>query len=118
MVSKTGAYNWYDLECFLSMSFSHKIRRYICLVAAGCMVLMGYDASVFNSVQNSNNWTKYFDNPVLITYSLDFEIYLTYLQNSYMLGLLNTVYTVGGIITGWFFAGPLVGFTVCLIFHI
>ena len=25
-----------------------------------------------------------------------------------MLGLMNTVYTVGGIITGWFFAGPLV----------
>jgi hypothetical protein len=30
-------------------------------------------------------------------------------QDSYMLGLMNTVYTVGGIITGWFFAGPLVG---------
>jgi hypothetical protein len=29
-------------------------------------------------------------------------------QDSYMLGLMNTVYTVGGIITGWFFAGPLV----------
>jgi hypothetical protein len=28
------------------------------------MVLMGYDASVFNSVQNSNNWMKYYDNPV------------------------------------------------------
>ncbi|KAL3490762.1 general substrate transporter [Aspergillus germanicus] len=73
MVHKTRIYNWY-----------------ICLVAAGCMVLMGYDASVFNSVQNSDNWHAYFDNP-----------------NSYMLGLMNTVYTVGGIITGWFFAGPL-----------
>jgi hypothetical protein len=28
------------------------------------MVLMGYDASVFNSVQNSDNWHAYFDNPV------------------------------------------------------
>ncbi|CEL02066.1 general substrate transporter [Aspergillus pseudodeflectus] len=73
MVHKTRIYNWY-----------------ICLVAAGCMVLMGYDASVFNSVQNSDNWHAYFDNP-----------------DSYMLGLMNTVYTVGGIITGWFFAGPL-----------
>ncbi|KAL4868445.1 hypothetical protein BDV12DRAFT_209248 [Aspergillus spectabilis] len=73
MVHKTRIYNWY-----------------ICLVAAGCMVLMGYDASVFNSVQNSDNWHAYFENP-----------------DSYMLGLMNTVYTVGGIITGWFFAGPL-----------
>ncbi|KAL2826758.1 general substrate transporter [Aspergillus pseudoustus] len=73
MVHKTRIYNWY-----------------ICLVAAGCMVLMGYDASVFNSVQNSDNWHAYFDSP-----------------DSYMLGLMNTVYTVGGIITGWFFAGPL-----------
>lgn len=25
-----------------------------------------------------------------------------------MIGLINTVYSVGGIICGWFFAGPLV----------
>lgn len=35
-----------------------------------------------------------------------------------MLGLLNTVYTVGGIITGWFFAGPLVGIAPCLISYV
>lgn len=35
-----------------------------------------------------------------------------------MLGLLNTVYTVGGIITGWFFAGPLVGMSTCLISYV
>lgn len=40
------------------------------------------------------------------------------MQNSYMLGLLNTVYTVGGIITGWFFAGPLVCPTAFLISYI
>lgn len=28
------------------------------------MVLMGYDASVFNSVQVSPNWLEYFDHPV------------------------------------------------------
>lgn len=26
-----------------------------------CMVLYGYDASVFNSLQGSNNWLAYFD---------------------------------------------------------
>ena len=31
------------------------------MVAAMCMVLYGYDASVFNSVQGSNNWLAYFD---------------------------------------------------------
>jgi hypothetical protein len=41
------------------------------MVAAMCMVLYGYDASVFNSVQGSNNWLKYFDlDPVsLLKYS-------------------------------------------------
>lgn len=34
---------------------------YISLVAAMCMVLYGYDASVFNSVQGSQNWLDYFD---------------------------------------------------------
>jgi hypothetical protein len=28
------------------------------------MVLMGYDSSVFNSVQGSNNWRVHFNNPV------------------------------------------------------
>ena len=34
--------------------------RYISMVAAMCMVLYGYDASVFNSVQSSNNWLNWF----------------------------------------------------------
>lgn len=46
MVLSKRAYNWY-----------------ISLVAASCMVLYGYDASVFNSVQGSKNWVKYFNNP-------------------------------------------------------
>jgi hypothetical protein len=31
------------------------------MVAAMCMVLYGYDASVYNSVQGSDNWLAYFD---------------------------------------------------------
>lgn len=68
------------------------VYRYTGLVAAGCMILLGYDSSVFNSVQASENWKSAMDNP-----------------DPYMVGLVNTVYTVGGIVTGWFFAGP----TVC-----
>ncbi|OLN81755.1 Quinate permease 6, partial [Colletotrichum chlorophyti] len=63
---------------------------YVALVAAGCMILMGYDASVFNSVQVSPNWKDHFNHP-----------------DPYMIGLLNTTYTVGGIVTGWFFSGPI-----------
>lgn len=44
MVSSKRAYNWY-----------------ISMVAAGCMVLYGYDASVFNSVQGSDNWLNWFN---------------------------------------------------------
>ena len=55
------------------------------------MILLGYDSSVFNSVQASENWKSAMGQP-----------------DPYMVGLVNTVYTVGGIITGWFFAGPTV----------
>jgi hypothetical protein len=34
------------------------------MVAASCMVLYGYDASVYNSVQGSKNWDNWFDHPV------------------------------------------------------
>ncbi|WAO93453.1 MFS domain-containing protein [Fusarium falciforme] len=46
---------------------------YAALVAAGCMVLMGYDASVFNSIQSSSNWKAHFGHP-----------------NPNMIGLINT----------------------------
>lgn len=53
------------------------------------MVLYGYDASVYNAVQGSDNWKDWFNNP-----------------DDYMIGLINTVYTVGAIISGFFFGGP------------
>lgn len=74
MPSKELVYNWY-----------------VALVAAGCMILMGYDASVFNSVQVSPNWKDYFNHP-----------------DPNWIGLINTTYTVGGIVTGWFASGPIV----------
>ena len=55
------------------------------------MILMGYDSSVFNSVQVSENWKSAMGYP-----------------DPYMVGLINTVYTVGGILTGWFLSGPTV----------
>ncbi|KAM0417225.1 hypothetical protein ACHAPT_012802 [Fusarium lateritium] len=73
MPSRELVYNWY-----------------VALVAAGCMILMGYDASVFNSVQVSEHWVDHFNNP-----------------DAHMIGLLNTTYTVGGIVTGWFLSGPI-----------
>ena len=53
------------------------------------MVLYGYDASVFNSVQGSKNWVAWFNKP-----------------NSAMIGSINTAYTVGAIFGGFFLGGP------------
>lgn len=53
------------------------------------MVLYGYDASVFNSVQGSANWVAYFNNP-----------------GDNTLGSINTAYTVGAIVGGFFIGGP------------
>ncbi|KAI7208343.1 general substrate transporter [Hortaea werneckii] len=62
---------------------------YISLVAASCMVLYGYDASVFNALQNSDNWVEYFNDP-----------------GDQVIGAINTAYVVGAIVAGFFFAGP------------
>jgi MFS family permease len=64
--------------------------RYISLVAASCMVLYGYDASVFNALQNSKNWVAYYDNP-----------------SPNIIGAINTSYTVGAVVAGFFMGGPL-----------
>ncbi|KAL4934716.1 putative MFS sugar transporter [Aspergillus undulatus] len=66
---------------------------YISLVAASCMVLYGYDASVYNSVQGSDNWVAYFDNP-----------------DANLIGAVNTAYTVGAIFGGFFLGGPCADF--------
>ncbi|KAF2196941.1 MFS sugar transporter-like protein [Delitschia confertaspora ATCC 74209] len=72
MVTAKRAYNWY-----------------ISLVAASCMVLYGYDASVFNAVQGSKHWVAYFNHP-----------------NSQIIGAINTAYTVGAVVAGFFLGGP------------
>lgn len=64
--------------------------RFISCVAAACMVLYGYDASVFNSVQGSKNWMAWFGEP-----------------NSSVIGSINTAYTVGAIFGGFFLGGPI-----------
>ncbi|KAL4873654.1 hypothetical protein BDV12DRAFT_159352 [Aspergillus spectabilis] len=66
---------------------------YLSLVAAACMVLYGYDASVYNSVQGSDNWIAYFDNP-----------------DANLIGAVNTAYTVGAIFGGFFLGGPIADF--------
>lgn len=48
---KKRAYNWI-------LRFASYI--YISLVVASCMVLYGYDASIFNTVQVSTNWLNWF----------------------------------------------------------
>ncbi|KAJ4296583.1 hypothetical protein N0V90_006630 [Kalmusia sp. IMI 367209] len=63
---------------------------YISLVAASCMVLYGYDASVFNALQNSDHWKAYFNHP-----------------DENIIGAINTAYTVGAVVAGFFFGGPL-----------
>ena len=57
------------------------------------MVLYGYDASVFNAVQGSKHWVAYFNHP-----------------NANTIGAINTAYTVGAVVAGFFFGGPLADF--------
>ncbi|GMF72838.1 unnamed protein product [Aspergillus oryzae] len=57
------------------------------------MVLYGYDASVYNSVQGSKNWVLYFNDP-----------------DDNMIGAVNTAYTVGAIFGGFFLGGPVADF--------
>ncbi|KAI9923478.1 hypothetical protein MW887_008639 [Aspergillus wentii] len=66
---------------------------YVSCVAAACMVLYGYDASVYNSVQGSANWVAYFNDP-----------------GPNMIGAVNTAYTVGAIFGGFFLGGPIADF--------
>lgn len=47
-----------------TMTSTRRYNWYISMVAASCMVLYGYDASVFNALQGSKNWIAYFHNPV------------------------------------------------------
>lgn len=72
MVDKTRLYNWYAA-----------------MVAAGCMVLYGYDAAVFNAVQKNKQWLHWFNTPA-----------------GELLGLVNTTYSIGAIVAGWFIGGP------------
>ncbi|KAJ5040395.1 uncharacterized protein L3040_006051 [Drepanopeziza brunnea f. sp. 'multigermtubi'] len=76
MMHKTRVYNWYAA-----------------LVAAGCMVLYGYDAAVFNAVQANKPWLAYFN-------------FDTESPDTNLLGLINTSYSIGAIVAGWFLGGP------------
>ncbi|CAG8092080.1 unnamed protein product [Penicillium olsonii] len=75
------------------MSAKRAFNWYISLVAASCMVLYGYDASVFNSVQGSKNWVAWMNDP-----------------NANTIGAINTAYTVGAIFGGFFLGGPCADF--------
>ncbi|TEA21320.1 Quinate permease [Colletotrichum sidae] len=66
---------------------------YISLMAAMCMVLYGYDASVFNSLQGSKNWLAWVD--------VDLK------KDTQLIGLVNTAYTIGAIVAGFFLGGPI-----------
>ncbi|KAF2255676.1 MFS sugar transporter-like protein [Trematosphaeria pertusa] len=74
----------------MTVSSKRVYNWYISLVAASCMVLYGYDASVFNAVQGSKNWVAYFNHP-----------------GPNIIGAINTAYTVGAVVAGFFFGGPL-----------
>ena len=53
----------------LGMTGKRAYNWYISMVAASCMVLYGYDASVFNALQGSKHWVAWFDNPVSVPVS-------------------------------------------------
>lgn len=62
------------------------------------MVLYGYDASTFNAISGSKNWDAWMSHIVSDKHK------------SNLYGAINTAYTVGAIVAGWFFGGPLADF--------
>lgn len=79
------------------------------MVAAGCMVLYGFDAAIFNTVQANKQWLAWFDNPVrLLETSKEYFKIDRVWQSGELFGLINTTYSIGAIISGWFIAGPTV----------
>ena len=79
------------------------------MVAAGCMVLYGFDAAIFNNVQINKQWLAWFNNPVRLfkISRKNFKIDQPR-QSGELFGLVNTTYSIGAIISGWFIAGPTV----------
>jgi MFS family permease len=65
------------------------------MVAASCMVLYGYDASTYNAISGSKNWDAWLNHIVSDK------------SKSNLYGAINTSYTVGAVVAGWFFGGPL-----------
>jgi hypothetical protein len=58
-------YNWYvDSKRLHTLSADIALSRYAAMVAAGCMVLYGFDAAIFNNVQINKQWLAWFNNPV------------------------------------------------------
>jgi hypothetical protein len=55
----------------MAVSSKRLYNWYCAVLAALCMVLYGYDASVFNSVQGSDNWLEWVNlDPKKDTYML------------------------------------------------
>ncbi|KFY02776.1 hypothetical protein O988_01925 [Pseudogymnoascus sp. VKM F-3808] len=63
---------------------------YTSMVAASCMNLYGYDAAAFNALQGSANWRQHFNHP-----------------DPNVIGSVNTAYTVGCVISGFFVSAPI-----------
>lgn len=73
------------------------------------MVLYGYDASTFNALQNSKNWKAYFNHPVRFD-TAPGRPSTDSIQGENIIGAINTSYTVGAVVAGFFFGGPLADF--------
>ncbi|KAM5355901.1 hypothetical protein ACJ41O_002547 [Fusarium nematophilum] len=74
------------------MSKTRTYNWFIAMVAASCMTLYGFDSSVFNALLASDNWLDWF--------GLDIK------RDSQKVGLINTCYTIGAIVSGFFIGGP------------
>lgn len=73
------------------MPGKHIIRNYLVTVCSAlCMVIYGYDESFFSSMQVLPFWLKYFNHP-----------------SPALIGAVNTGYTVGAIVCG-FFISPII----------
>lgn len=93
------------------------------------MVLYGYDASVYNSVQGSDHWVAWFNNPDAnligaintgscssFSITCSWSEWILRLPRPFFILLpehfsnSSTAYTVGAIVGGWFIGGPIADF--------
>lgn len=68
-LTESRSLSTFTLLTSFTMARNARLMNWVyALVAAACMILYGYDASVYNAVQGSKNWVAWANKPVCFTF--------------------------------------------------